>query len=572
MSEPAPLHQDSLSACAFAGRERLATGSIEGGVVVWDWRAGRAERTIPAHQGPIWSLVWDPHRQTLISAGHDGRILLHGLDGQPRGAIDTHAGPAMALALSSDGERLASGGFDGSIRLWRATDGMADGALPGHAAAVGDLDFTADGRLVSGGRDDVVRIWDLRSGQVAAQGLGHTRWVTRVRAAREGVVSASEDGTLRLWDWDTGAERWRYTTDWERPIWGLGLVEGAAVVGAGGLVLRCRFDASAAGPAREVSTATARAIAVAGDFVALGVGDGVVVMRGSDTLARLHTHARPTLSIAASPKPDGRGLNVFLGLPDGRVLLDDGRTRRELGPERGQFIFVTTAIGEDLIATGGFDGHVRLWRAGDGELLRTMKHGAYVFSISAGDGRLLASGGGAISLWDIATGRRLTRCEVPELGFHNWAALSADRIVAAGDGDVLLRLRVLGDGQVAQEARTTLDTRLVTGLRLPGTRDRALIATANGDVCWLDLATGRTQELHAANASFVRNFEVSPGGRHVLSSSEHGVAAVYDLDTGRTVTPETLSRTPAPAATFASTGEIVFVDGVREAHVLPPPA
>ncbi|HEY1928318.1 MAG TPA: WD40 repeat domain-containing protein [Caulobacteraceae bacterium] len=572
MIEPAPLHQDSVSACAFAGREQLATGSIEGGIVVWDWRAGRAERTIPAHRGPIWSLIWDAHRQTLISAGHDGRVLLHGLDGEPRGAIDAHAGPAMALALSADGERLASGGFDGSIRLWRAADGKADGALAGHAAAVGDLDFSADGALVSGGRDDVVRIWDLRSGQVAAQGLGHTRWVTRVRAARQGVVSASEDGTLRLWDWHSGAERWRYTTDWERPIWGLGVAEGSAVVGAGGLVLHCPFDASAPGPAREVSTATARAIAVAGELVALGVSDGVLVMRGSDTLARLHTRARPSLSIAASPMPDRRGLNVFLGLPDGRVMLDDGRTRRELGPERGQFIFVTTAIGDDLVATGGFDGHVRLWRAGDGELLHTMKHGAYVFSISASEGRLLASGGGVISLWDIASGRQLAIREVPELGFHNWAALSADRIVAAGDGDVLLRLRLLGDDQVVEESRTPLDTRLITGLRLPGAPDQALIATANGDVRRLDLATGRTQVLHAANGSFVRNFELSPDGRHVLSSSEHAVAAVYDLDTGRTVTPEALARTPAPAATFASTGEIVFVDGTGEVHVLAPPA
>ena len=571
MDTTAPLHQGIITACAFAGEGVLATGSVEGAIMVWDWRAARAERTIPAHAGPVWSMVWDARRERLISAGHDGRVLVHTLDGRRVAAADAHAGPAMALALSPDWERLATGGFDGAIRLWRAADHAPLRAIAGHRAAVTDLDFIDSDALASGGRDDAVRIWRLEDGREAAQGLGHTRWVTRVRAGPEGVLSASEDGTLRLWKPASGAERWRHATEWERPIWGLGLAASEAWVGAGGLVLRCRFDAAAC-ESSPVSDATARAIATHGELVALGVGDGVIVMCGETVLSRFETHPPATLSAAVLACPGGRGFTAFLGLPDGRVLREEDGDRRELGPERGAFVFVTTAIGGDRVATGGFDANVRLWRS-DGELIHTLPHGGYVFSVSDAGGRLLASGGALISLWDIATGRRLLGRQTLELGFHNWAALSADggEITAAGDSDVLLRLRLSDDGAaVVEERRVTLDTRLVTGLRLGDAADEAFIATANGDVRRLDLASGRTEVLHAANGSFVRCFQRSPDGRFLLSSSEHGIGAVYDLDAGRLVTPAAMREAVASAAAFGPAGEIVFVDGLGEVHMLPP--
>lgn len=59
----------------------------------------------------------------------------------------------------------------------------------------------ADGRVVSASRDGTLRLWDLVAGAAVATLEGGTNEVTAVAALADGrVVSASSDRTLRVWD------------------------------------------------------------------------------------------------------------------------------------------------------------------------------------------------------------------------------------------------------------------------------------------------------------------------------------------------------------------------------------
>ena len=78
--------------------------------------------------------------------------------------------------------------------------------LKGHTGPVHAVAFSPDGRQLASASDDgTMRLWDPSTGQATAP-LGHDDWVRGVAFSPDGrlLASANGDGTVRLWDPSTG--------------------------------------------------------------------------------------------------------------------------------------------------------------------------------------------------------------------------------------------------------------------------------------------------------------------------------------------------------------------------------
>ncbi|MBL7498620.1 TIR domain-containing protein [Frankia sp. CNm7] len=120
------------------------------------------------------------------------------------------AGP---IAFSPDGHTLAGLGHDReAIELWNHRDGRATGVLTapaGSAANPHALAFSSDGGLLAAAVHDRIHVWEVAAGACRHTLAGHLGQVRAIAFDPAGALLAStgDDGTLRLWDTDTGRER-----------------------------------------------------------------------------------------------------------------------------------------------------------------------------------------------------------------------------------------------------------------------------------------------------------------------------------------------------------------------------
>lgn len=142
----------------------VASGTVLGGVVVWD----------------------------LFS----GNILYNFTD---------HEGSIFGVAFSRDGSKLISCSDDRSIRLYDLTTGSHLATGWGHLARIWDLHFYDNSTIISVSEDCSSRIWSiegdtLQSIQVLEGHLGRNVWCGAIEYKTKVLATGGGDGRIRLWD------------------------------------------------------------------------------------------------------------------------------------------------------------------------------------------------------------------------------------------------------------------------------------------------------------------------------------------------------------------------------------
>jgi serine/threonine protein kinase/WD40 repeat protein len=115
-------------------------------------------------------------------------------------------GGLTAIAASPAADLVVTAyGFSESVaRVWNGK-GELIAVLEGHAAWIGDLNFSLDGkRLISAGADQTLRLWDTSTWQELATIRGHGDEVHAAVFSPNGrfALSGSKDGQLLFWDLD----------------------------------------------------------------------------------------------------------------------------------------------------------------------------------------------------------------------------------------------------------------------------------------------------------------------------------------------------------------------------------
>jgi WD40 repeat protein/transcriptional regulator with XRE-family HTH domain len=411
-------HTGGIWGLALSADGRLvASGGLDGMIMLWEAASGRRLLTLQGHTGQIYSMALNTDGRLLASGGLDGMVKLWEVpSGQILATLQAHTGGVFGVAVSGSGQLVASGGLDGTVKLWEAETGRLLATLQGHSGIVYAVARSGDGRLVAGcGDDGAIRVWDTTTGRALATLRGHSGIVYGIAMSADGhvVVSGGGDGMIRLWE--TAHGRCLTTLPGH-----MGWVRGVAMSEDGDLAASCGQD----GTVRIWETALE------------GGSPG-------RQLAVLPGHSGLVFTVALSA--DGR--LVASGGYDRTVRVWEAASGRPLATlqENGGLVFAVALSADGrLVASAGEDALVRLWETGSGRCVSVLKgHAATVFALAMSrDGRLLASSGvdGTIKVWDTHAGTCLASLQSDSGIIYSMAMGAGGQQIVSGGDDGVIRL------------------------------------------------------------------------------------------------------------------------------------
>jgi WD40 repeat protein len=183
--------------------QRIASGSEDTTVQVWNASSGDLFLTYSNHSHLVRCVGWSPNGLYIASGGNDGTVQVW--DSSTGNHILTYRGHSdwvYAVAWSPDGNYIASCGVDQTIQIWNATTGSTIFTYLGHIDDVRSVAFSPDGGYIaSGSEDGTAQIWDTAEGKKVQTFQSYTLGVNTVAWSHDGkyLASGSNDAIVQLW-------------------------------------------------------------------------------------------------------------------------------------------------------------------------------------------------------------------------------------------------------------------------------------------------------------------------------------------------------------------------------------
>ncbi len=516
-----------------------------------------------------------PYLHESFRVGHESESLVRTLTG--------HTDPVIDVAVTSDDRYIISLSNDKTIKVWGLATGQivrtfevasttkdSNGPRLGfglkrnlersgvHTGRVVRVDVIPDSNFaISASYDGTLKVWDWATGQIVHTLEGHRRRINDVALTLNGryAISASGDRTIKVWDLMT-AQVVRAIEGHTKEVDDIAVTpDGRYIISASwGDLLRV-WDLDTGQFIRTLEGHTQRTVKL-GDFYVAMLDDKTLQVWDSsaqlvDTLEGYMWQELAPVAVT----PDGR-FAVCAGLISTSAFytrkymlyvweISTGRCVQKIEGHKDRVSAVTVIPDGRSVISASVDGVLNIWELATGKAIQTLKghYGSVNALAVTRDGQFVVSASSdcTLKVWDLANANAILGTPEGHTGPVVKVVITPDnRYAISASADTTLKIWNLKTGRVVR----TLQGHMCKVNDIAVTPDSHYIISASDDLTikvW-DLTTAQLIRTLEGHAGRVKRVVVTPDSRYAISLSDsisesdnRGNLRVWDLTTGQVV-------------------------------------